>query len=67
MWMHAPTIRLSMGTAMENLGKEVKKLKGFTSPKEEQHYQPPRPPELPGTKPPTKEYTWRGPWLQLLM
>ena len=56
-----------MGTAMENLGKEVKKLKGFTSPKEEQHYQPPRPPELPGTKPPTKEYTWRGPWLQLLM
>jgi hypothetical protein len=22
-------------------------------------------PELPGTKPPTKEYTWRDPWLQL--
>jgi len=22
------------------------------------------PPELPGNKPPTKEYTWRGPWLQ---
>jgi hypothetical protein len=22
------------------------------------------PPELPGTKPPTKEYTWRDPWLQ---
>jgi hypothetical protein len=21
--------------------------------------------ELPGTKPPTKEYTWRDPWLQL--
>ena len=24
-------------------------------------------PELPGTKPPTKEYTWRDPWLQLHM
>ena len=25
------------------------------------------PPELPGTKPPTKEYTWRDPWLHLYM
>jgi hypothetical protein len=25
------------------------------------------PPELPGTKPPTKEYTRRNPWLQLHM
>jgi hypothetical protein len=25
------------------------------------------PPELPGTKSPTKHYTWRGPWLQLHM
>jgi hypothetical protein len=24
-------------------------------------------PELPRTKPPTKEYTWRDPWLQLHM
>jgi hypothetical protein len=24
-------------------------------------------PELPGTKPPTKEYTWRDPWLQTHM
>jgi hypothetical protein len=24
-------------------------------------------PKLPGTKPPTKEYTWRDPWLQLHM
>jgi hypothetical protein len=24
-------------------------------------------PNLPGTKPPTKEYTWRHPWLQLHM
>jgi hypothetical protein len=27
----------------------------------------PHPPELPETKPPTKEYTWMGPWLQLHM
>jgi hypothetical protein len=25
------------------------------------------PPELPGTKPPTKEYTWKDSWLQLHM
>jgi hypothetical protein len=25
------------------------------------------PPELPGIKPPTKDYTWRNPWLQLHM
>jgi hypothetical protein len=25
---------------------------------------PPQPPELSGTKPSTKEYTWRNPWLQ---
>jgi hypothetical protein len=27
----------------------------------------PPPQELSGTKPPTKEYTWRDPWLQLHM
>ena len=27
----------------------------------------PDPPELPGTKPLTEEYTWRDPWLQLPM
>ena len=27
----------------------------------------PDPQNLPGTKPPTKEYTWRDPWLQLHM
>jgi hypothetical protein len=28
---------------------------------------PPPLAELPGTKPPTKKYTWRDPWLQLHM
>jgi hypothetical protein len=27
----------------------------------------PDPSELPGTKPPTKGYTWTNPWLQLYM
>jgi hypothetical protein len=40
-------------------------FKRFTTPLEEQQYQPTRPPELPGTKPPIKEYTWRDSWLQL--
>jgi hypothetical protein len=51
---------------MEELEKGMKELKGFATPQEEQQYQTTRhpPPELPGTKPPTKEYTWRDPWLQ---
>jgi len=53
---------------MEELEKRLKELKGFATPYEEQHYQPTRPPspqELPGTQLPTKEYTWRDPWLQV--
>jgi hypothetical protein len=40
---------------MEELEKGLKELKGFAT-----HQL-----ELPGTKPPTKEYTWRDPWFQL--
>jgi hypothetical protein len=55
-----------MGAPKEELGEELKELKGFATPYKEQ-YQPTRTPtpEFPGTKPPTKEYTWRDPWLQL--
>jgi hypothetical protein len=56
---------------MEELGEGLTKLKGFATLFEEQQYQPiiphPHPLELPGTKPPTKEYTWRDPCLQLHM
>jgi hypothetical protein len=48
---------------MEELEKGLKELKGFASPQEKQQYNnnnQPDPPELPGTKPLTKEYTWRG-------
>ena len=52
---------------MMELEKGPKELKGFAGPKEEQQYEITRPTELPGTKQPTKEYTWRDPWLQLHM
>jgi hypothetical protein len=51
---------------MEKLEKGLKELKGFTIPEKEQQYQTDLP-ELPGTKLPTKEYTWKEPWLQLHM
>jgi hypothetical protein len=49
---------------MKELEKGPKELKGFAAPKEEQQYEPPNISELPGTKPPTKEYTWRDSWVQ---
>ena len=66
---------LSTGSPMEELEKELKELKGFGGVRErtegaEGDMQPHRknnninqlePPELPGTKPLTKEYTWRDP------
>jgi hypothetical protein len=51
---------------VDKLREEIKELKEIATPWEEQ-YQLTRPPELPGTKPPTKEYTWRDPWLQIHM
>ena len=55
-----PTIRLSPGTPVEELGKVLKELKGIATPFEEQ-YQLSGPPRLPGTKSPTKQYTWSEP------
>jgi hypothetical protein len=52
---------------MKELEKVPKELKGFAAPKEEQQYEvactPPTHPELLGTKPPIKEYTWCNSWL----
>ena len=42
-------------------------VEGFLTPQEEQQYETTSTPELPGTKPTTKEYTWRDPLLQLHM
>ena len=57
-----PTVGLSNGSQMEELEKGLKEVKGFATLSERQ-YQQPDSPELPGTKPPTKEYTWRDSWL----
>jgi hypothetical protein len=45
---------------MEELSRGLKELKNNIN-----QSAPPPPPELPGTKPPTRECTWRDPWLQL--
>jgi hypothetical protein len=45
-----------LGTPVEELGEKLKELKGITTPKEKQQYKSPDTLQLPGTKPPTKEY-----------
>jgi hypothetical protein len=52
---------------MEELEKGLKELKGFATHKNNNNINQPDspPPEIPVTKPPTKEYKWRNPWLQL--
>jgi hypothetical protein len=52
------TIELSTGSPVGELEKEAKELKRFVASYKEQQHEPP---ELPGTKPPTKEYTCRDP------
>jgi hypothetical protein len=42
---------------MEELEKGPKELNWFAAPYEKQQYEPTCTPELPGNKPPTKEYT----------
>jgi hypothetical protein len=43
---------------MEELEKELKELKEFATHKKNSNMNQP---ELPGTKPPAKKYTWRDP------
>lgn len=57
-------IRLSTGIPMEELKKGLKELKEFGTPQEEKYINNPDTQELPETKPTTREYTWRAPWLQ---
>jgi hypothetical protein len=52
---------------MEELEKELKELKRFETYRKNYIINQPDSPELPGTKPQTREYTWRDPWLQLNM
>ena len=59
-----PTNRLKIVSPMEQLEKGPKELKRFAALQENNNMDQPVPPELPGTKPPTKEYTWRDPRFQ---
>jgi hypothetical protein len=59
-----PTIGLSARFPMEELEKSPEMLKGFEAHRRNNNMNQPVPPELPGTKPPTKEYICRDPWLQ---
>jgi hypothetical protein len=43
---------------IEELEKGPKELKGLQPHRKNNNINQPDPPELPGTKPPTKEYTW---------
>jgi hypothetical protein len=52
---------------MEELEKGLKELKGFATHRRNNNINQTDPPELPGTEPPTKEYTWRDSRLQLHM
>jgi hypothetical protein len=57
------------GLSNERVRERTEELKGFAIYRNNNNIKQsdPTPPELPGTKPPTKEYTWRDPWLQLRM
>jgi hypothetical protein len=48
---------------MVELEKGLQALKGLATLRKNNNINQPDPPELPGTKPPTKEYTWRDPRL----
>jgi hypothetical protein len=53
---------------MEELGERLKELKGIATPTERATVSTnPDHSKLPGTKPPTNEYTRVDPWLQLHM
>jgi hypothetical protein len=49
---------------VQELEKGMKELKGFVTHRKNNNIKQSDPPELPGTKPLTKEYTWRNTWLQ---
>ena len=62
-----PTVGLGVGSPMEELEKGLKELRGLQPHEGSNSVNWPDPLELPGTKPPNKEYTWRDPWLHLHM
>jgi hypothetical protein len=51
------------GALIEELEKGLNELKGFPPFRKNKNINQPDTPELPGCKPPNKEYTWRDSWL----
>jgi hypothetical protein len=49
---------------VEELEKGRIELKGFSTNRKSNNINQPDSPELPGSKPPTKEYPWKDPSLQ---
>jgi hypothetical protein len=49
---------------MEELGEGLKELKRFATHRKNNNINQLDPPEHSATKSPTKEYTWRDPWLK---
>jgi hypothetical protein len=47
---------------VEELEKGLKELRGFEAPWRSNSVSKPDPLDLPGTGPPTNEYTWSDPW-----
>jgi hypothetical protein len=54
-----------LGFQMEELETRLKELKGFATHRKNNNINQPDPPELTGTKPPSKEYTLKDPRLHL--
>ena len=52
---------------MEEIEIGLKKLNGLQPHRKNNNVNQQDSPELPWTKPPTKEYIWRDPWVQLHM
>jgi hypothetical protein len=62
-----PPIGVNTGSSIEELEKGLKELKGVAAHRKNNIFNQSdalSSKELPGAKPPTKEYTWRNPWLQ---
>jgi hypothetical protein len=62
-----PTIALTIGSPMKELPKGPKELRGLQSYRRNNNMNKLVAPELPGIRPPTKEYKWWDSWLQLHM
>ena len=63
MWMLATNLWTSFGDSNEGVRERTEADEGVCN----NNINQPDPPELPGTKPQTKEYTWKDPWLQMHM